>query len=104
MKVALLLLSLMSLKSLNALGAEVDIQEGAVSPLAVDGQVNVFSGDQGLLVLSPGAGLDYDVDDRTKLALRYTLDTVSAASFNYPKSKTHVHDHRAPGTCYPCHT
>ncbi len=80
----------------------------AAAPLRADtvykGQYNQFQSNDGIRVASPYVSLDWDADERTSLALRYTLDAVSAASFNYSKSKTHRDDpDRQQGLCKSCH-
>lgn len=67
-------------------------------------QFNHYRSTDGLVINSPSVGAGLDLDARTKLSLEYTLDAVSAASFNYAQSKTHRDDPaRGRGTCFQCH-
>ncbi len=67
--------------------------------------LNTYNSADGLSVTSPSVNTGLDLDPRTKLSLRYTLDAVSAASYDYARGKTHAKDPaRAPGTCFNCHT
>ncbi|MES2202495.1 MAG: DUF3570 domain-containing protein [candidate division FCPU426 bacterium] len=84
----------MAFSALEAQGAAVAV-----------GQFNRYQGTDGVLVNSPYTGVDLDLDERTKLAMHYTLDAVSAASFNYSQGKTHRNDpSRQAGSCKTCHT
>jgi hypothetical protein len=64
----------------------------------------VYSGSDGVQVLSPQALLKADWDQRTELSVRYDVDAVSAASFNYARSKTHADGMHAVGSCKSCHS
>jgi hypothetical protein len=67
-------------------------------------QFNNYRSSDGLMINSPAVNTRLDLDSRTQASLDYSLDAVSAASFNYAQSKTHRSDPaRAPGTCYRCH-
>lgn len=67
-------------------------------------QFNHYAGSDGIVVSSPYAAGELELDDRTKVALRYTLDAVSGSSFNYSQSKTHLADPaRGAGSCKSCH-
>jgi len=69
-----------------------------------DTRLNGYAGSDGVSVLSPQENVHADLDDRTQVALRYGVDAVSAASFNYARSKTHLADpRRSVGNCKSCH-
>ena len=63
-----------------------------------------YDGSDGVTVVSPEGDVHADLDDRSQVALHYGVDAVSAASFNYAKSKTHLADPaRMVGDCKTCH-
>lgn len=66
--------------------------------------INSYLGSDGVAVVSPSSEFTTDFDDRTQVALRYGVDAVSAASWNYAQSKTHVEGMRQVGTCKLCHS
>ena len=67
-------------------------------------QFNNYRSSDGLVINSPSVGAGMELDARTKVTLDYTLDAVSAASFNYSQSKTHRDDPaRGQGSCFQCH-
>jgi hypothetical protein len=72
------------------------------SPGGFGGSVNVYAGSGGVRVITPSVHGDAELDPRTYLAVKADLDAVSAASFNYARSKTH-RDGRPVGTCWTCH-
>jgi hypothetical protein len=79
-----------------------------LAPLGADGSMGLryshYDGTDGVTVVSPEGDVNADLDDRTQVALHYGVDAVSAASFNYAKSKTHLADPaRMVGDCKSCH-
>jgi hypothetical protein len=66
--------------------------------------VSTYSSSDGVQVTSPQASVQADLDSRTQVALRYDVDAVSAASFNYARSKSHSDGLHAVGTCKACHS
>ena len=67
-------------------------------------QFNNYRSSDGLNINSPSVGVGAELNARTKVTVDYTLDAVSAASFNYSQSKTHRDDPaRGRGTCFQCH-
>lgn len=64
-----------------------------------------YSNDSGLNVYTPELRWKADMDPRTQAALDFSLDAVSAASFDYgKKSRTHRMDpKRTKGQCLSCH-
>lgn len=81
------------------------LAKGLPAELLLNTAVNRYSGSDGVSVVSPQAGGEVDLDERTKLALHYTVDAVAGASFNYASSKTHRGDPRkAVGNCKTCHS
>ncbi len=72
--------------------------EGAPGP-------HFYSNDSGLNVMTPELRWRADMDPRTQAALDFSVDAVSAASFDYGKeSHTHRMDpKRRPGQCTTCH-
>jgi hypothetical protein len=84
---------------------------GSADPAEVAGvgvqgsaEVGYYQSSDGVSVTSPSVDASLAPDPRTTLTLRYDLDAVSAASFNYAGSKTHANSQHAPGTCYTCHS
>jgi hypothetical protein len=67
--------------------------------------VNSYSNSSGLNVFTPELRWKADMDPRTEAALDFSVDAVSAASFNYGNlSRTHRLDPaRRPGSCATCH-
>jgi hypothetical protein len=77
-------------------------QAGADSSLGL--RYSHYDGSDGVTVVSPQSDFSADLDERTQVALHYGVDAVSAASFNYAKSKTHLADPaRMVGNCKSCH-
>jgi hypothetical protein len=77
------------------LGADTSLETG----------INSYVGSDGVSVVSPQSEITTDLDDRTQVALHYGVDAVSAASWNYAKSKTHMDDmRRTVGNCKLCHS
>jgi hypothetical protein len=66
--------------------------------------LNVYRSSDGVQVTSPQANVQAVLDDRTQVAVDYDVDAVSAASFNYARSKTHSDGLHAVGTCKSCHS
>jgi hypothetical protein len=66
-------------------------------------QVNSFSSDSGVNDATPAFDFGTSLGSRTQLQVQYSLDAVSAASFNYAQSKSHVNGKRYPGNCFSCH-
>jgi hypothetical protein len=64
-------------------------------------QYNYYSSDSGVLDSTPSFEASVELDTRTQLELSYSLDAVSAASFNYGRSKTH--QSYSAGSCATCH-
>jgi hypothetical protein len=78
------------------------VRAGADSSLGM--RYSHYDGSDGVTVVSPQSDFNADMDDRTAVALHYGVDAVSAASFNYAKSKTHLADPaRMVGNCKTCH-
>jgi hypothetical protein len=83
---------------------QAEVQKASHIPVIWNASYNHFANDSGLVVSTPAFGLEVQLDERSSLALRYTVDAVSAASFNYDQSKTHARDPtRKPGSCWQCH-
>jgi hypothetical protein len=77
---------------------------GAGADSSMDLRYSHYDGSDGVTVVSPQGDYNADLDDRSSVALHYGVDAVSAASFNYAKSKTHLADPaRSVGNCKSCH-
>lgn len=74
----------------------------AVTPQDFGGSLNVYRGSGGVSVITPSIHAAAELNPRTRLAIKADLDAVSAASFDYAKSKTH-RGARPVGTCWTCH-
>jgi hypothetical protein len=65
---------------------------------------NVYSNASGMTVLTPELRWKADMDPRTQAALDFSVDAVSAASFDYGnQSRTHRLDPARKGQCITCH-
>jgi hypothetical protein len=65
---------------------------------------NTYSNASGMTVLTPELRWKADMDPRTQAALDFSVDAVSAASFDYGKqSRTHRLDPARQGQCLTCH-
>lgn len=63
-----------------------------------------YSSADGVRVNSPSVAVELPLDRRTQLSAKYLVDAVSAASYDYARSKTHLADPaRRQGACYSCH-
>ena len=66
--------------------------------------LHFYSNDSGLTVMTPELRWKADMDPRTQAALDFSVDAVSAASFNYGnKSRSHRLDPARIGKCTTCH-
>lgn len=74
----------------------------AVTPADFGGSLNGYSGSGGVRVITPSIHAAAELDPRTRLAIKADLDAVSAASFDYARSKTH-RNARPVGSCWTCH-
>lgn len=74
----------------------------AAAPGEFGSSVNGYLDTSGVHVLTPSIHAAGDLDPRTRLSVQADLDAVSAASFDYARSKTH-RGTRPVGTCWTCH-
>lgn len=65
-------------------------------------EYNRYQSDSGVLDSTPAFEMATDLGSRAQLQLKYAVDAVSAASFNYAQSKTHQ-GVRTAGNCNTCH-
>lgn len=87
---------------LPLLAASVALAAAAHGDAGLGGSVNTYLGSSGVRVITPSVHAGVEFDPRTRLAVKADLDAVSAASFDYARSKTH-RDVRSVGTCWTCH-
>lgn len=89
-----------------ASGLAVPLHPAELGGIAVQGtlQGGYYNDNAGVSVASPSADLRVAPDPRTALTLRYDVDAVSAASFDYARSKTHANGLHAAGACNSCHS
>lgn len=93
-----------AVKRVLAAGLALALGSAAGADSSLGLRFNHYLGSDGVEVQSPQASLAAAVDDRTQVSLDYGVDAVSAASFNYANSKTHLADPlRAVGNCKLCH-
>lgn len=78
------------------------VELGDALQVQASSTVNRYQSSDGVEVTSPQVSLQGNLDQRTQVALNYDVDAVSAASFNYARSKTHADGMH--GNCKACHS